>query len=85
MALITLAEAAARHEVPRATLEEWIRLGLLPLQTANNGAPPVAGADQLVDEDAFADLVESMGWLQHSSENLDDEAPRCNFRHLPCP
>jgi hypothetical protein len=68
MALITLEQAAGQLHTPPATLEEWVRQGLLKLQfKPSAGLPP--GAFQLmtapprwVDETAVAELAERIGW-----------------------
>jgi predicted site-specific integrase-resolvase len=81
MALITLEQAAARIGVPRETVEEWIRLGLLPTQetlSANGSPQPIASSplEKYVDEQDLHDRVESLGWLKLSAEGWDGAEER---------
>jgi hypothetical protein len=69
MALIPVTEATARFGVPPETLRDWVGRGLLPVHRHPVDSTP---AEECVDEEQLADLVESMGWLQLSAEHWDD-------------
>jgi hypothetical protein len=69
MALLTLEQAAARLDTPRETIQEWVRLGLLPLHEAPVSSPH---GEQHVEEEELLRIAESMGWLQLSQQNWDD-------------
>jgi predicted site-specific integrase-resolvase len=73
MALITLEQAVTRTGVPRETIEEWIRSGLLRAEdTSTNGPAQQVASDTLekyIDEQDLYDRVESLGWLKLSAES----------------
>jgi hypothetical protein len=77
MALLTLEEAAARVGAPRATIEEWIRSGLLAVQVCprpDNLPPGALGAiqmDKYVDDEELFERAESAGWFELGAENWD--------------
>jgi hypothetical protein len=62
MANISVDEATVRSGVPRRTLEEWAERGLLVLHLGPKTA------DKFVDEDELDRVVESLGWLNLSSQ-----------------
>jgi hypothetical protein len=66
MSLITLEEASTRTGIPRPTIEAWTADGLLKVrESAGEGVPQRTG---FPDEEEFERVVESMGWLQVTSE-----------------
>ena len=77
MGLITLDEAAARLGVPRETVEEWCRSGLLTPRPGP-ASPPT---EPCVEEEELAAVGESLGWLElsgggwDSAERLGQETP----------
>jgi|GEM_PF-3204696 len=64
MALIPITQAAAWAAVTVQEIESWSAQGLLTIHSP--------GRQPCVDEEQFQDLVDSLGWLQLSSENWDD-------------
>lgn len=75
MTLISFDEAATRLGMPRQTVEDWVRRGLLSMQAgaSANGSP---GSLPCIDEEELAHLAESIGWLSHSTDQWEsDEGP----------
>jgi hypothetical protein len=79
MALITLEEAAARIGVPQETVEDWVKRGLLSRheRPSPSTLPPgplrLVRLEQCVDEEQLTDVAESLGWLQLSADNWDND------------
>ncbi len=79
MSMISLDEAATRLGLPPGTIEEWAKKGLLHLQTVVTPAdqpPTFVGhvvKEQQVDEEEIVQVAESLGWLQLSAEDWEDE------------
>ena len=80
MSMISLDEAAARFRLSAEVIEEWAKKGLLHIQTVvtSGGQPPpfVVGLvvkEQQVDEEELIQVAESLGWLQLSAEDWEDE------------
>jgi len=61
--MISLDEAAARLGLSPQTIEEWAEKGLLHVHVR----------EQQVDEEELAQVAESLGWLQLSAEDWDDD------------
>jgi hypothetical protein len=75
MPKISLDEAATRFGLSSETIEEWAKKGLLHVDTVETPGyfPPACVTEQQVDEEELAQVAESLGWLQVSAENWDDE------------
>ncbi len=79
MAMISLDEAATRLGLTREAIEEWEKTGLLqihPVVTGVENTPTIAGLAvrlRQVDEEELAQVAESLGWLQLSSEGWDND------------
>ena len=80
MSMISLDEAAARLGLSVETVEEWAKKGLLHVDTVvtPGDLPPasvglVVREQQVVDAEELAQVAESLGWLQLSAEDWDDE------------
>jgi hypothetical protein len=75
MSMISLGEAAARLGLSLEAIEEWAKKGLLHV-TPRDVPPAYVGLvmkDQQVDEEELAQVAESLGWLQVSAEDWDDD------------
>jgi hypothetical protein len=79
MSMISLEEAAARLGLTPEAIEEWAKKGLLHVDTVvTPGAMPQSSVrlvvnEQQVDEEELAQVAESLGWLQLSAEDWDNE------------
>jgi hypothetical protein len=79
MSMISLDEAAIRLGLSPGTIEEWSKKGLLHVHTVVTSSdlpPALAGLvvrEQQVDEEELAQVAESLGWLQLSAEDWDDD------------
>lgn len=79
MSRISLEEVATRLGVSADAIEEWAKKGLLQVHavvSADDKPPAIVGVvvtEQQVDEEELAQVAESLGWLQHSAEDWDDE------------
>jgi predicted site-specific integrase-resolvase len=57
MSLLTLDEAAIRLGVPRQTIEDWMKRGLL---ASEHPSVPPGCAETYVEEDQLLDVAESL-------------------------
>jgi hypothetical protein len=79
MAMISLDEAAIRLGLSLEAIEEWANKGLLHVHTIGTPGdlPPAlvepGVREQQVDEEELAQVAESLGWLQLSTEDWDDD------------
>jgi hypothetical protein len=79
MSMISLNEAATRFGLSPETIEEWAKKGLLHVHsvvTPGELPPAFVGLvvkEQQVDAEELAQVAESLGWLQLSAEDWDDE------------
>ncbi len=64
MALIPIEKAAQQTDIPLETLETLARQGLLNTHEQ--------GLQRCVDDEQLRQVMESLGWLQLSSDNWDD-------------
>ncbi|MGD0896454.1 MAG: hypothetical protein ABR915_01380 [Thermoguttaceae bacterium] len=77
--MISLNEAATRFGLSPETIEEWAKKGLLHVHsvvTPGELPPAFVGLvvkEQQVDAEELAQVAESLGWLQLSAEDWDDE------------
>ena len=80
MSMISLDEAATRLGLSLEAIEEWARKGLIHVDTVvtPGDLPPASVGlavkeQQVVDAEELAQVAESLGWLQLSAEDWDDE------------
>jgi hypothetical protein len=79
MSMISLGEAATRLGLSPEAIEEWAKKGLLHVQTVvtPGDLPPaivgVVARERQVDEEELAQVAESLGWLQLSAEDWDND------------
>jgi len=79
MSMISLGDAAARLGLSPEAIGEWAKKGLLHVHSVvtPGDVPPafvgLVARDQQVDEEELAQVVESLGWLQVSAEDWDDD------------
>jgi len=73
--MISLDEAATRLGLSLQTIEEWGKTGLLQVHPVVTPGyfPPAWVTEQQVDEDELAHVAESLGWLQLSAEDWDED------------
>ena len=64
MPMISIAEAAVRAGVSAQEIETWGARGLLAIHATPQ--------QRSVDEDQFSEVIETLGWLQLSTQNWDD-------------
>ena len=79
MSMISLDEAATRLGLSLEAIEEWANKGLLHVHTVVNprdlppGSVGLVVREQQVDAEELSQVAESLGWLQLSAEDWDDE------------